>query len=301
MEQKNKFNLPYLVVFVPAYNEEGSIGKTIDAISEELAQEKYNSFYFETIAIDDGSTDTTEKVAKSKGIRVIVHPRNLGLGAATRTGMRAAYEMGADMAVKVDGDAQFDMGDLEKMISPIQNDRADVVFGSRFLGGILYDMPFHRSWGNSFFAWLTSWLTKTTVTDSATGLIAFSRRYLSRFNILMNYNETQQLIIDAWGKNMMAVEVPVTSKPREAGTSFINWKYPFRVIPAMLRSYIHAKPLKAFFYTGLAILLIGVVIGFLWFFGISRFFGGLSSTILIITGLQIIIFGFLADIVVKKR
>ena len=60
-------------------------------------------------------------------------------------------------------------------------------------------------------------------------------------------------------------------------------------------------PLKAFFWVGFATFILGIAIGFLWFFKLSTFFGGLSSTILLITGIQIILFGFLADIVVKKR
>lgn len=301
MEQKNKFNLPYVVIFIPAYNEEGAIGKTIDSVKEELIKEKYKEFYFETIVIDDGSKDKTGEIAKNKGIKVVTLPINMGLGAATRTGMRTAYEMGADIAVKVDGDAQFVMEDLDKMIKPILENKADVIFGSRFLGSILYKMPFHRAWGNTFFAWLTSRLTGMKVTDSSTGLISFCRRYLSCFGILMDYNETQQLIIDAWGKDMRVIEIPISSNQRKSGKSFVNWKYPFRVLPAMLRSYIHARPLKSFFCIGLFIFIIGVAIGFLWFFGISKFFGGLSSAILIITGIQIILFGFLADIVIKKR
>jgi glycosyltransferase involved in cell wall biosynthesis len=301
MEQKNKFNLPYAVVFITAYNEEGAIRQTIEAIRAELSKEKYSSLFFDIIMVDDGSTDDTAAIARASGAKVISHPRNRGLGAATRTGMQTAYEMGADIAIKADGDAQFLMDDLEKLIAPIMEERADVVFGSRFLGHIRYDMPAWRSRGNAFFSWFAGYLTGMEVTDSATGLISFSRRYLSRFNILMDYNETQQLIIDSWGKGMRVVEVPIDTKPRTTGRSFINWKYPLRVLPAIVRSYIHAKPLKAFFWVGFATFILGIAIGFLWFFKLSAFFGGLSSTVLIITGIQIILFGFLADIVVKKR
>lgn len=301
METKNKFNLPYVVIFIPAYNEEAAVGLTIEQVQQELRKEQYRHFYSDIIVIDDGSRDQTVEIAKSHGVRVVSHPRNLGLGAATRTGMQTAYEMRADVAVKVDGDTQFLMTDLAEMIGGILDDKADVIFGSRFLGKMLYQMPLHRSWGNAVFSWLTGKLTGLKITDSATGLISFNRRYLSCFNILLSYNETQQLIIDSWGKEMRVVEVPISSNPRRSGRSFINWKYPLIVLPAMMRTYIHVKPLRSFFFVGSIILLIGILIGFLWFSGLSYFFGGLSSAIFIITGIQIILFGFLADIVVKKK
>ncbi len=244
MTNQNRREIPSVIVFVTAYNEEGAIARTIDAIHDELAQDKY-AFRFETIVIDDGCTDSTCDIARKKGVKVISHQRNRGLGACTRTGMQSAFEMGADIAIKVDGDAQYVMRDLEKMIRPILDGKADVVFGSRFLGNVLYKMPVHRAYGNAFFSWLTGFLIGTKVTDSATGLIAFHRRYLSQFEILVDYNATQQLLINSWGRNMRVTWVPIDFRPRESGRSFISWKYPFRVVPAMLRSYFHARLLRS--------------------------------------------------------
>ncbi len=244
MTKQNGWDVPYVVVFVVAFNEEGAIARTIDEIHEELAQEKY-PFRSETIVIDDGSTDATVDVARDKNVKVISHQRNRGLGACTRTGMQSVHEMGAEIAIKVDGDAQYVMRDLEEMVRPILDGKADLVFGSRFLGNVLYRMPFYRVCGNAFFSWLTGLLIGTKVTDSATGLIAFHRRYLSQFQVLADYNVTQQLRIDSWGRNMRVVEVPIDFRSRETGRSFISWKYPFRVVPAILRSYLHARSLRS--------------------------------------------------------
>ncbi len=301
MEIHQKFNAPYVVVFIPAFNEEGSIGRVIEVINKNYRGEKSRNYVLDIIVVDDGSTDKTVEIARNNKIKVIQHPVNKGLGASTRSGMQRAHEMGADIAVKIDADFQHDPEDIDKVIKPILEDRADAVFGSRFLGGLQYKMPLHRSWGNKFFSWLTGKLTGLNVTDGQTGLMAFNRRYLSVFNILRDYNETQQLIINSWGKKMRVMEVSVLFHKRTTGKSFISWKYPFKVIPSIVRSYIHAKPLRAFFFTGLSITVLGVLLAISWFLGSDWLFGDETATILIITGTQIILFGFLADIVIHKR
>ena len=297
-----KYSPPYVVIFIPAHNEEGSIGRVLDDINKHYRGAVRRDFVLDIIVVDDGSVDKTAEIAKRFGVsRIVSHPTNCGLGAATRSGMQAAYEIGADIAVKIDADFQHDPEDIEKVIRPILDDRADCVFGSRFLGGLQYKMPLHRALGNRFFSWLTSKLTGLVVTDGQTGLMAFNRRYLSRFAILHNYNETQQLIIDSWGKGMRVIEISVLFHKRVTGKSFISWRYPSKVLPAVARTYIHAKPLRAFFGMGVVIFLAGFLIGIFSFFHIYEFFGPITATILIMVGVQIILFGFLADIISKKR
>jgi glycosyltransferase involved in cell wall biosynthesis len=300
---QNKFNLPYVIVFIAAYDEEEGLGETLARLKRELADEKYRDFYADLLVIDDGSTDKTAAAAKAAGVKVVSHPRNLGLGAATRTGMQTAFELGADIAVKVDADNQHDPAEIGKLIYPVLEGRADCVFGSRFLndGGVAYEMPLHRSWGNAFFSRLASFMTGMKVTDSSTGYISFSKRYLGRFSILRNYNETQQLIIDSWGKGMRVIEVPVVSTPRLGGRSFITWRYPWEVIPGMLRSYIHVRPFKVFFGIGSLVFMLGVLTGCSGCLGLGRFFGAVAPALFMVAGLQIVLFGFLADIVIKKR
>lgn len=297
-----KFNAPYVVVFVPAHNEEGSIGKVIEAIHKACHSDIERDYVLDVIVVDDGSRDKTAEIARQMKVRrVVSHPFRQGLGAATRSGMQTAFEMEADIAVKIDADLQYDPEDIEKVIRPILEDRADCVFGSRFLGGVHYKMPLYRSWGNKVFSWLTGRLTRLKTTDGQTGLMAFGRRYLKRFSLLRNYNETQQLIIDSWGKGMRVMEVPVSFRRRTTGESFISWKYPIEVIPAILRAYIHAKPLKVFLTLGVVVTLAGIVVAILWLAGLSDFPGDAAASILIVVGVQIILFGFLADIIKYNR
>jgi len=294
-----KFSLPYLVIFIPAYNEEGVLGQTIKNITQQISGENQRDFIADIIVIDDGSQDKTREIALAANVkRVISHPQNMGLGAATRTGLQTALEMGADIAVKIDGDFQFEATDIEKIIQPILEDRADCVFGSRFQGNRdYYGKEIHKKLGNKFIAWLTSAITGLFITDAATGFMAFHKRYLKIFNIIGNYNESQQLIIDSWGKHMRVMEIPVLVKQRTTGKSFINWKYPCIVIPNMIRAFIHFKPLRFFFFTGLFCILAAIAV---WLYvsfspNLSLGDGGTTITILVLVGFQTIFFGLLAD------
>lgn len=294
--------MKYVIIFIPAYNEEGSLLGVIKKIREIFEDSEKRGFQIKIIVVDDGSRDETAKIARDLGVeKVVSHLRNRGLGAATRTGMQTSLEMGADIAVKIDADFQHDPADIERVIMPILEDKADCVFGSRFTGGLEYKMPFYRSLGNRFFSWLTSCISGQKITDAQTGLMAFNRKYLEIFQIISDYNETQQLIIDSLGKNMRIMEVPVIFRKREKGRSFISWRYPLRVMPTILRLFIHINPLRVFVPIGLLIFLVGVILVIPVFTGKISFIGDATIAILILGGIQIIFFGFLADLVSKKR
>ena len=299
-----KFHLPYVVIFIPTYNEEGSIGEIISLIKKSYQGSNQRDYVVDIIVIDSNSQDKTVKIARESGAsHIIQEPIKRGLGAATRMGLQAALEMGADIAVKIDADMQNPPEEIEKVVRPILEDRADCVIGSRLMGELQYKMPFYRDFGNKFFAWLTSFITGLKVTDATTGLIACHKRYLQVFNIIKDYNETQQLIIDSWGKHMRVMEVSTIFNERKSGQSFIkfSFKYPSIVIPTMLRMYIHFKPLRFFFYTGITCLILGLLAALYLTFNQSAFFGDASVSILVIVGFQIIFFGLLADQISFKR
>lgn len=293
---------PYVVVFIPAYNEEFSIGNVIKKIQENYTNSQERGYWVDIMVVDDGSTDNTAKVARDLGVKTVVyHPINMGLGAATRTGMQRAYEMGADIAVKIDADFQHDPLDIDKVVRLIIDDRADCVFGSRFMGGLKYKMPLHRAVGNKFFSWLISKMTGLSITDAQTGLMAFNKKYLKDFDIISDYNETQQLIMDACGRHMRIMEVPVVFHKRQTGKSFISWRYPFKVLPTIIRLFVHISPLKIFIPLGLVPLFFGTILGVSMAIHGEGFFGKATLCILYVGGIQIILFGILADLISKKR
>lgn len=292
----------YVVVFIPAFNEEKKIAEVIKATYKLFKGSEKRGFWVDVIVVDDGSKDKTSEVARKAGAKVVVrHPYNRGLGAATRSGMQEAYRMGADIAVKIDADYQWDPGDIEKIIKPILDNEADVVFGSRFLSGKFrytakdYTIVLARKWGNKVFPWLLTKLTGLKVTDATTGLMAFARKYLASFELVSDYNETQQLIIDSWGRHMRVIEVPCTFKPRTTGKSFISLKYLRKVPISMLRMMIAAAPLRIFVPLGSFFIFLGIIATLDVFLEQILIFGKTAMVIFFFMGLQILLFGFLAD------
>ena len=292
---------PFVVIVIPAYNEEASIGKVIKEIQKKYMDISNKGFWAEILVIDDGSIDRTVQVVRNAGVKVISHIINRGLGASTRTGLQRAYEMGADIAVKIDADFQHEPSDIEKVISPILEDKADCVFGSRFMGGLQYKMPLYRALGNKFFSRLISELTGLKISDAQTGLMAFGKRYLRNFEMISDYNETQQLIMDAWSRHMRIMEVPVIFHKRETGKSFISWRYPLKVLPPIFRLFVHINPLKIFIPLGMIFIMLGVIVAIALFNGMQRILGDATISIFIMVGIQVILFGFLADLMSKKR
>ncbi|MCP4373422.1 MAG: glycosyltransferase family 2 protein [Deltaproteobacteria bacterium] len=305
--------LKKVMIFIPAFNEEASIVTVIDKVQELYPEERtrLKGYIIEILVVNDGSQDKTEEIVLSKNVALISHPKNLGLGAATRTGMETAYEMGADAAVKLDADFQHDPEDIEKVIIPLLENKADICWGSRFAGHIEYKMPFTRYVGNHFFTWLMNRLTDYDISDAQTGLMAYGRKYLAVFELHGNYNPPQQLLMDANYKHMRYAEVPVVFHERTKGESFVSLKYPFKVIPNMIRVMIFANPMKIFGCLGLLMILLSLSIVSFWTLGALLDNPSLQhipilsisnlALILFISGLQTLFFGILADLIVKKR
>jgi glycosyltransferase involved in cell wall biosynthesis len=296
--------LKQLVIIVPAYNEADKIGATIAALLEVrdgLLAEKVETRIF---VIDDGSRDDTGQLAIAAGAdKVLVHRRNRGLGAAVRTGLFAAAESGADVAVKFDADLQHDPGDIRALLAPILDGKAEVVYGSRF-EQIAYRMPLVRRLGNLFFTQLMRWLTGWDLRDSQPGIFAVDRAYLDVTSLPGDYNYTQQILMDAYLKGMRFAQVPVQFRARTTGTSFVSLRYPLKVLPQILLVLMQVKPLKVFGILGLAFLAVAVAVGgvemILWlFFGAEKPVQHVNLVLgTALFGLQILFFGLLAQLIV---
>lgn len=301
-------DLKKVVVFIPALNEEETIAQAIDKVSQIYPRSatEPKGYYVEILVINDGSSDGTEKIAQAKQVKVVSHYRNLGLGAATRTAMQTAREMGADVAVKLDADLQHCVEDLEKVIMPILDDKADICWGSRFGGKINYRMPLIRYIGNKTFTWLMNILTDYDISDAQTGMMAFGRQYLAVFELHGNYNPPQQLLMDANYKHMRYCEVPVVFNPRITGRSFVNLKYPFKVLINMFWFLVYANPIKVFamigiiFVTFSVLYLIVSLVASHYKWAIPIFFIQNLSWVSLLVGIQSFFFGVLADLIIRK-
>ena len=219
-----------LAVVVPARNEEATIGELLVRV----ANVRVSGWELCPIVVDDGSTDRTAEVARKLGAVVIGHPENRGLGAAVRTGLRAAVGAGAGAVAYLDADLEYFPEDIPALVAPILAGRADYVLGSRFMGGVR-GMRLHRRLGNHAFTALLSVLTRRRITDGQTGMRAFSHRAADRAEIIHDYNYAQVLTLDLLRKGFRLEEVPIRYRVREHGDSFVSWRYPAKVLPAIWR------------------------------------------------------------------
>src|SRR3989344_5023122 len=152
-----------LIVIIPAYNEERTIGSVIKSIPEVNGRISKT----EVLVVNDGSTDNTEKIALENGAIVVNHFSNKGVGMAFRTGIENALKRKADVIVNVDADGQFNPLDVPKLISPILDNKADFVTATRFKdGNLIGSMPFVKKIGNRMFTSLTSFLVGQRFTDT---------------------------------------------------------------------------------------------------------------------------------------
>ena len=168
-----------LSVVIPCYNERATIEAVVEAVRSAPVED------VEIIVVDDGSTDGTRELLKAKPNgwvdKIVVQERNCGKGAALRAGFQAAT---GDLVIVQDADLEYDPSEYPILLAPILEDRADVVFGSRFLGGrphrVVY---FWHMVGNRFLTLLSNMFTNLNLTDMETCYKVFRREFLNAITI----------------------------------------------------------------------------------------------------------------------
>ncbi len=297
-----------LIVNLPAFNEEAKIRNTIsriprtfNGIDEVLVQ-----------IIDDGSVDRTVEEARTGGADIIVsHDGNRGLGVMFRTARESALENGADILVNIDADGQFDPNDIQKIIDPILAHQADMVIADRFSKSTAENIPFLKDKLNRLGAWLVGRALGKPVVDLTCGFRGHNRETLLRLNDPAGFTYTQETIIDAIGKNLKLTWVPVKVTYFEGRKSRVVktiWKYVNNSARIIIKAFRDIRPMKFFATPGIILVLIAAVLVVVFF---SLYFPDmkvtpyknylLSSAILFLIGLQLVIFGLIADMVKGAR
>lgn len=223
---------PRIIAIIPAFNEEGNLGRVLDEIAA-------CPIRVECIVINDGSDDGTSAIARRHGVHVLDLPVNSGMFCALQAGFRYAYRHGYKVAVQVDADGQHDPSGIPSLVAPVVEENVDVVIGSRFLGSVQYRMPLLRALGTRLFGWLTSWLVGQRITDTTCGFRAYGPAAIRLFatETSFEFRDAVGLVVLKRGGFTMK-EVPAVVRPRLSGRSSIGslltLVYPFHYALAMI-------------------------------------------------------------------
>ena len=209
-----------LSIVIPVYNESETICEVIRRV-EEVDNDK------EIIVVDDGSTDGTRALLKEyeerEGFEVIYQPKNKGKGAALRAGFEKAK---GEVIIVQDADLEYDPKDYDVLLEPIFDERADVVYGSRFLGGPHRVLFFWHYLGNMFLTTLSNMFTNVNLSDMETGYKVFRRKILESITLKSNrFGFEPEFTSKVAQKKFIIYEVPISYSGRDysAGKK-INWK-----------------------------------------------------------------------------
>ncbi len=221
----DKGKAPRVLVAIPAYGEEKSIGGIVSSIRRTLP--------YDVVVVNDGSLDGTAAAARDAGAVTLDLPCNLGIGGAIQTAYQFARDLGYDALVRVDADGQHEVGDIPIVLDPVLRGDADAVIGSRFLGEKKYKISIPRIFGIRFFRWLVRWNTGYRVTDPTSGFFAINRRLIDFYShhYPSDYPEVDAYIIMHRLK-AKTMEVPVRMYERAEGKSSITT---FRAVYYMVK------------------------------------------------------------------
>jgi len=240
-----------IVIGIPAYNEE----KTIAGIILKLQK-----IVDKVIVCNDGSSDLTGDIAERLGAVVINHPKNLGYGAGIRSIFLKAKELDADILVTFDADGQHRIEDIKSVIEPLQKNEADIVIGSRFIGGNNDDgVPKYRKAGIKTITNITNTSTNLNITDSQSGFRGYGKKVLLEI-IPSEYGMgvSTEILIKASKKEFKIKEVPITVLYEGDTSTHHPVSHGISVVLSTMKFVSIEHPLKFYGIPGIIFLAIGL-------------------------------------------
>lgn len=297
-----------LIVNLPAYNEEEKIAHTIRRVPRQVAG--FDEVFVQVI--DDGSKDRTMEVAKAAGADFVYsNGVNRGIGKTFRHAAERALENQADVMVNIDADGQFDPEDIRKLVIPILAQEADMVSADRFDHLAAENIPWLKEVLNRLAARLIGSFMSVHIKDLTCGFRAYSRETLLRLNLPGGFTYTQETIIDALGKDLKIVWLPVKVTyftNRKSRVVKTIWSYVNSSSRIIVRAIRDVRPMKFFGVPGIILLLISLI-----FFGmfLTLYFQDFKispyrnylwvSAVTFLTGLQFTVFALMADMIKTNR
>ena len=251
LETTPRKKIPYVIVAIPAFNEEIAIGSLV------LRSRDYVD---RVLVIDDGSTDRTSEISLMAGADVISHPENQGKGSAIRDAFAYANNANADILILMDGDGQHNPDEILTLIEPIISGEADMVNGSRFLEEGISHVPTYRRLGQEVLTIATNAGMNMHITDTQNGFRAFSRKTYGSFSFHQNGMAIEsEMLMDAANANLKIREVPINVRYDVNGSTYNPVTHGFSVLNSVIGLIMQKRPMIFIGFPGVVTLSIGAV------------------------------------------
>ena len=298
-----------LIIQIPCYNEEATLGLTLSELPRQVA----GVDEVEWLIINDGSRDRTVEVAQACGVDHIVNlESNQGLAKGFMAGIEASLKAGADIIVNTDADNQYCAADIPKLIAPILAGSAEIVIGARPIQDIQHFSPV-KKFLQKLGSLVVRLASNTQIPDAPSGFRAISREAALRLNVFNEYTYTLETIIQAGQRGLMITSVPIRTngylRPSKLVKSIAA--YIQQSILTIIRIFMTYRPLRFFMMLGSIPFSLGFLLCWRWlllFWGIigdnpakPRVPSLILAAILILIGVQLWIFGLVADLMAVNR
>lgn len=281
-------------ILIPTLNEEKSIGDVID---------RFIKLGFTNIFVIDGhSTDRTVEIAKSRGAKVVLQSGK-GKGQAI---IEAFQILNDDVVVIIDGDGTYLPEEVHKLLEPIEKGIADHVVGNRFANFEKGAFTRLNLIGNKILNFFFRVMYGVELHDILSGYRALTRDVYKNVELKKHGFEIEtELTVETLAKGFRIVEVPITYKKRHGRTKLKPFRDGIRIaltIYELLRRY---SPGRYFYFFGMILILLGVFLGTIvvydWFRRVTHYLLAILTALLIISGMQVLIFGVMSDFVFRSN
>ena len=283
-----------LSVIIPAFNEEESIGETLDSLVDVLSQEDLN---YEIIVVDDASGDRTSEIAGSRKVKLVRHSQNRGYGASLKSGIaRARF----DFIAITDADGTYPTRDIPLLLKQMCMDGYDYDMSVGSRTGEHVKIPFFRRPAKWFLNQLAAYLTGCRIPDLNSGLRIFKKGLVERFLGLLpdGFSFTTTITIAALTNGYQVKYVPINYYRRKGHSSIRPLQDFLGFMSLIVRLNVYFKPLNFFLPASLSLLVIGLAKALIDF--LHQNFFGVGSAIAILTAIQIGFMGLLADLILRR-
>jgi glycosyltransferase involved in cell wall biosynthesis len=277
-------------IIIPAFNEEDGIGEVLDSIQQMM---KSHAIEGEIIVVDDGSTDRTAEVVSASGVRLVQHESNRGYGATLKTGIRQARH---DLMLISDADGTYPVEAIPILLAAMET--CDMAVGART--GEHVKIPLLRRPAKWFLQKLANYLAQKEIPDLNSGLRVFRREIAERFYHLFpeGFSFTITITMASLTSNYRVKFLPINYYRRQGKSTIRPARDFMGFLSLIVRMTVYFNPLRVFLPASLILFLIGFVKAIIDFINHNTF--GVGAAIAILTAVQILGLGLLADLTIRR-